>query len=158
MNYHTARSLAQDGDIFFLGGTGTWAQRIISLVTTSEYVHCGIVFWYQGRLLIAESNTGGGTRVVSASTYADRKVQIIQSGLNWADVANDSLANMGLVGYGYVSNVYIGIRELTLKYFNLQMPPLVEREMACSEWVARVLQLSDTNISPGKLYQELTRE
>lgn len=159
MNYDTIRTIANDGDVIFLTvNKKDILSRTTSFFTKSPYTHAAFVFWYSERLFIVESTTHGGIRVVLASTYSDREINLLPSNRNWSDIKWKALERSGRAEYGWISATYIGIREFMFTHFNIKLPQdKNNRNKACSEFVAEVLELEDVDISPGKLYEILLK-
>jgi hypothetical protein len=157
MTYEEARKLAEDGDILFLTfDTGNLLSRITSFTTESLFTHVAILFWYRERLMLVESTTHGGLRVVNASVYKDRDITILKAPKPWWQISDRALSRIGTVKYGWFSSIYIGIRDVLHRYFDWHLPPnLGNRNMACSEYVSLVLELEDSDIPPRQLYEIL---
>lgn len=158
MNYEEVRQQAKDGDILFLTvDRKNCLSRLTSWFTKSPYTHAAFLFWYKDRLMIVESTTHGGIRIVQASTYSDRTIDILPSPRLWTDIEDRALARSGTAKYGWTSATYIGLREYFFKHFNVKLPvDKNNRNKACSEFVAEVLELDDVDVSPGQLYQTLS--
>ena len=157
MNYEQLRSQAQDGDIvFFHTNPRDWMSRLTGLVTRSRFSHAAFVFWYRDRLMIVESTTHQGSRIVTMSTYADREFELIKAPLLWSSIEDQALKQSGRASYGWWSAIYIGIREWLFTHAHIKLPPDRDnRNLACSEFVALTLGLEDPDISPGNLYNQL---
>jgi hypothetical protein len=131
-------------------------SRVTSWFTKSPYTHAAFVFWYKSRLMVVESTTHGGIRIVQASTYKDRNIEILSPKIHWMDIEESAISKSGTAEYGWVSAMYIGLREFLFKYFEIKLPVNKNnRNKACSEFVAEVLNLEDTDITPRKLYEIL---
>lgn len=158
MNYQEIRSIAKDGDVIFLVvNKKDWMSRLISFFTKSPYTHAAFLFWYKDRLMLVESTTHGGIRIVQASTYADRNIDLISAPRAWSEIEGTALSRSGTAEYGWFSAIYIGLREFMFTHFDIKLP--VDREnrnKACSEFVAEVLELTDVDVSPGALYKKLS--
>ena len=164
MDYQTARSLAKDGDIFFFSPQQSfWGKLFADLMATStksKFVHSAIVFWYQDRLLLTESNFGGEI-IVNASTYEDRQnIAIIRPNKTWGQLDVRALASVGTTKYNWLDGGYILLREYLFNHFSIKMPQQTTsaRNFVCSEYVAYVLGLDDITVSPGELYLKLKNE
>lgn len=158
MDYTTLRNIAGDGDICFLTvNSGDFMSRLTSWWTKSPYTHAAILFWYKERLMLIESTTSGGIRIVQASTYSGRNFELVKCPLQWSDIQDRALARSGTAKYGWFSAVWIGFREFMFKYFEINLPPNSgNRNKACSEFVAEVLGLEDVDISPRRLHEVIT--
>jgi hypothetical protein len=157
MNYKTFREEAQDGDVLFLTvNKKNILSRITSFFTKSPVTHAAFVFWYGKRLMLVESTTNGGIRIVFASTYDNRSVYRIAAPKAWDDIEETALSKSGTATYGWFSAIYIGIREVAFKHFNIKLPvDRNNRHKACSEFVAECLGLDDVDLSPGALFNKL---
>ena len=158
MNYQSIRDVANDGDIIFLTvNKKDILSRLTSWFTKSPYTHAAFVFWYKDRLMVVESTTHGGIRIVQASTYFDRNIDIVVAPKSWDSVEWRALERSGTAKYGWLSAMYIGIREFMFMHFDVKLPPNKKnRNKCCSEFVAEVLNLDDTDVSPKKLHQILS--
>lgn len=152
------RAVAKDGDVIFLTvDKKNLLSKLTSWVTKSSYTHAAFVFWYKDRLMLVESTTHGGIRIVQASTYSDREIDLLPAPKTWTDIEGAALSRSGTAEYGWFSAAYIGIREFFFTHFDISLPPEKDnRNKACSEFVAEVLELTDVDVSPGKLYQYLS--
>jgi len=159
MNYDQIRAQADDGDVIFLTvDKKNYLSCLTSCVTRSPYTHAAFLFWYKDRLMLVESTTHGGSRIVQASTYSDRNIDIIPAPRPWSEIEGNALARSGTAKYGWVSATYIGIREVMFKYVNIKLPADKDnRNKACSEFVAELLELEDVDVSPGMLYAILKK-
>ena len=159
MNYEEMRSKAKDGDIIFLTvDTGNFLSRLTSRFTRSRFTHAAFVFWLKERLMLVESTTHGGIRIVLASTYSERNFELVSPNTEWSAIEIKALSKSGTTKYGWFSAFYIGLREFCKTNFGLKLPMLKgNNNKACSEFVAEILELQDFDISPGKLYEILAK-
>lgn len=157
-SYNEVRAMAMDGDIMFLTvNKKDYLSRLTSWFTKSQFTHAAFLFWYHNRLMVVESTTHGGIRIVQASTYRDRRFGLIAAPQPWCDIEGRALSRSGTAEYGWFSAAYIGFREFMFKNFNVKLPvDKNNRNKACSEFVAEVLKLPDVDVSPGKLFATLT--
>lgn len=157
MKYSDVREIAADGDVIFLTvNKKDWMSRLTSMWTKSPYTHAAFVFWYKDRLMLVESTTHGGIRIVQASTYKNRDIEILKAPKKWSEIEWKALERSGTAEYGWMSALYIGLREFMFNNFNKKLPVNENnRNKACSEFVAEVLELSDVDISPKTLYNVL---
>jgi hypothetical protein len=120
MKYDELRVIAKDGDIIFLHvDKGNFLSRLTSWFTKSPFTHAAFVFWYRERLMILESTTHGGSRIVTASQYADRDFGHIPAPRDWNIISEVALERSGTAEYGWASATYIGVREFFFKYFDV---------------------------------------
>lgn len=159
MKYDGIRAIANDGDVIFLTvNKKDWMSSIVSFFTKSPYTHAAFVFWYKDRLMLVESTTHGGIRIVQASTYSDRNIDLIPAPKVWNEIEGQALSRSGTAKYGWFSAIYIGLREFLFTHFNISLPvDNGNRNKACSEFVSEVLGLDDVDISPGLLYKKLSQ-
>ncbi len=159
MNYEEIRSIAKDGDLlFFYVDKRHFLSKLVSWFTKSQYTHVGFVFWFKDRLMLLDSGTKGGSRIILASKYYDNTFDIISAPKSWVDIEEKALARSGTAHYGWVSAAYIGIREFMFTHFHIKLPvDKNNRNKACSEFVAEILELDDVDISPGMLYKKLSQ-
>ena len=157
LNYDEFRAQAQDGDVFFLHvDKSNWLSRLTAAVTKSTFTHAAFVFWYKGRLLVAESTTHGGSRIATASHYKGRLFDIVKAPVEWESIATDALTRSGESEYGWTSAAYIGIRQWMLVNAGIKLPRWTSnKDKACSEYVAEVLGLQDPDISPQQLWERI---
>lgn len=157
MDYATVRNNVKDGDIMFLSvNKRDILSRITSWFTSSPYTHAAFLFWYKNRLMVVESTTHGGIRIVQASTYSDRDITIVSAPVDWTEIEDRALSKSGTAEYGWTSATYIGIREFLFMHYGIKLPPNNgNRNKCCSEFVAEVLGLEDADVSPKKLYSLL---
>ncbi len=160
MTYDELRSIAKDGDVIFLTvNKKDYLSRLTSWFTKSPYTHAAFVFWFKDRLMLIESTTHGGSRISFASVYSDRNVDLISSPKPWSEIEEKALVRSGTADYGWFSAAYIGIREFCFTHFGWKLPPNKDnRNKACSEFVAEVLDFEDADVSPGKLYKILSEK
>lgn len=159
LTYERMREIAVDGDIIFLKKTKNIMEGLISWATKSPYTHTAFVFWYKERLMLIESTIHGGIRIVQASVYNDRQFDIVPCPQSWNYIENIALERSGTASYGWFSALYIGIREILFTHFDISLPQNKNnRNKACSEFIAEVLDLYDVDISPGKLHSMLKKD
>lgn len=158
MTYDEIRAIAKDGDIlFFHVDKRHFLSRLVSWFTKSPYTHVGFLFWFKNRLMLLDSGTKGGSRIILASKYRDNTFDILSSPKKWEDIEEKALARSGSAHYGWFSAAYIGIREFMFTHFQIRLPVNRDnRNKACSEFVAEILELSDVDISPAKLHKLLS--
>lgn len=159
MKYVDARLLIDNGDIAFI--RGSWKkplQRIIMFFTNSKYSHVGITFWATinniPRLMMIEAQGGTKRRLINLSYYSDKNIDIITSPKPWEDYCEIALSNIGITKYSWLDVFYIGLKEKLEKYIKLPSKNLSSGEI-CSEFVAKCLNYSNTNVSPQKLFETI---
>lgn len=159
MRYDEVRGMADDGDVIFLRvNRKNILSTLVSKFTGSMHTHAAFVFWLGSRLMLIESTTHGGIRIVLASTYSDREFDIIRAPRNWTEIADRALIRSGTAKYGWFSAMYIGLRDFCSAHFGINLPvDANNHNKACSEFVAEILELDDVDLSPGRLYSVLSR-
>lgn len=163
LTYEQVREIAEDGDIVFVHGS--WKrplQAAIMFLTRSEYSHCFIVFWVQThtgrRLLVVEAQGGTKRRILNASFYENRTLSLVRAPKEWGTVEAAALASVGKKGYGYFDALYVGIRDFLWKALNIRIPSNDFPSEICSEFIARVYDLPQKNVSPQGLLEMLKNE
>lgn len=158
MKYEAVRALADDGDVMFLHvDKRNILSRLTAFVTKSTLTHAAFLFWYKGRLLVAESTTHGGSRIATASHYADREFELVKAPREWEYIADKAFQRSGESSYGWFSAAYIGVKHWLLVHANIVLPQIKSNKAkACSEYVAELLGYEDPDISPQMLYARLT--
>lgn len=158
ISYNFARDQIQDGDIIFIKGT-TVISKVTRFFTKSKYTHVGIAFWVyinrKPRLMITEAQGGTRRRMLNLSYYKSKEMDVVRCPRPWIEYADDALDLIGEVKYSFLTAFYVGIREFLSRY-NIMLPPKKFSGEICSEYVARMLGLQTTEISPGKLLEVLT--
>ena len=159
LSYDQVRNQAQDGDLLFLTiNKRDILSRITGLVTGSKYSHVAFLFWYRDRLMVVESTTHGGIRIITASHYGNRMMSLIPAPKVWNEIEASVLEKSGTTEYGWFSAAYIGLREFMFNHFNVSLPQnRSNRNLACSEFVAQHLGLLDSDVSPEILLNRLTK-
>ena len=159
MKYEAVRAVADDGDVFFLHvDKKNILSRLTAFVTKSQVTHVGFLFWYHGRLLVAESTTHGGSRIATASHYADREFELVKAPRKWEFISVVALLKSGESSYGWFSAAYIGVKHWLLTNAGIALPAIKNNKAkACSEYVAELLGYEDPDISPQMLYQRITK-
>lgn len=165
-NYADVRDKIENGYLVFFKAEAV-SQKAICWVTGGEYSHAGILFWMydhvgRKRLMLLESRVGG-TRIVNFSAYAGRVCEIINVGLNWDNVADYALAKTGVVHYGLLEFIPIGLRDLLTRAGCPKMARAIKDTSpseVCSETVADIMRrdgfaYNDTLMSPNALYNSL---
>lgn len=160
MNYQEVRSIAKDGDVlFFHVDKRHILSRLVSWFTKSTYTHVGFVFWFKDRLMLLDSGTKGGPRIILASKYNDNTFDLVPAPRIWSDIEEKALARSGSAHYGWFSAAYIGLREFMFTHFGIHLPADKDnRNKACSEFVAEILELEDVDISPALLHNLLSKK
>ena len=155
MKYEEVRAVAKDGDIIFLHvDKRNLLSRLTAYVTKSTLTHAAFVFWYEGRLLLAESTTHGGSRIATASHYSDREFELVKAPCKWEYIVERALTRSGESGYGWFSAVYIGIKHWLLTNAGIALPTIKNNKAkACSEYVAELLGYQDADVSPQLLWE-----
>lgn len=159
-DYAKIRNRIKDGDVVFIKNETDFMSKLIRFATFSKYSHVGIAVWVdiegERRLMMVEAQGGTRKRIVNMSMYDGCEMDVFRDPkTNWNAIKNSVLDRIGVIEYGWLQAIYIGIREFLLKKWSIQLPSKNFEGMICSEFVAIVYHLDDTNISPQMLYEEL---
>ena len=159
LTYDQARLIIEDGDVVFFQGSFSIKHPIdalIMLVTGLPFVHANIAFWDeiagQHRLMAIEAQGGTKRRILNESFYSDKKVSVIKGIKKWDDMAPDALSRVAEQKYSYITALYSGLRDFFVRVFGIRLPKMNHPGEICSEFVARLEGLSETDLSPGDLY------
>lgn len=162
LTYQEARPYIEDGDIVFIHGS--WKrpiQALIMLFTASKFSHVCIAFKIhtgtEERLMCVEAQGKTRRRILNLSFYDDKKVTVVKAPREWKDIQAVALERIGKAKYSTIAAVYVGVRELMFRALNIRLPPLNLPHEICSEFVASVVGLKETEISPQVLYEELMK-
>lgn len=153
-------SQINNGDLMYVSNWNHILPRIIQFLTKSKFSHVGILFWVQTpneqkRLMIVEAQGGTTLRVQDFDFYRKRPIAITAGPKDWASYEAVALAHIGEVKYSYLEAAYTGIRDFFFNYLKIKLPQKNFCGEICSEFVARVLGLPSTDISPQDLFEEL---
>ena len=162
LTYQEARPYIEDGDIVFIHGS--WKRPLNALImwfTKSNFSHVCIAFKMNTgnveRLMCVEAQGSTRRRIITMSFYGERMVTVIKAPRQWSEIQDTALERIGVAKYNVLAATYVGIREYVLKTFGYRLPALNLRHEICSEFVAEVLGLPETEISPQVLYEELMK-
>lgn len=162
LTYKEVRPYIEDGDIVFIHGS--WKHPINALImwfTKSNFSHVCIAFKMTTggveRLMCVEAQGSTKRRVLNLSFYDDRLITVIKAPVPWVNIQDRALGRIGVAKYNIITATYVGIREYMLKTFNIRLPSTSMRYEICSEFVADMLNLPETEISPQVLYEELMK-
>jgi len=162
LTYEQARTVIQDGDIVFFHGFSSWKhpiETLIRFVTNSPFTHVNIAFWVdvagKSRLMAVEAQGGTKRRIISMSHYADKPMTVVEGVKNWNLLADDALSRIELQRYSYFTAVYAGLRDFSVNVFGIKLPKMNHPGEICSEFCAKMQGLSETDLSPGALYDAL---
>jgi hypothetical protein len=161
LNYDQLRQTVKNGDLIFQHGSRRRPfQLLIMAVTGSRYCHVGMAFWVtlsrKRRLMVVEAQNDGKRRIVTASFYRDDTFDVIRAPVPWRGIEDHALERVGEEEYSYLTALYVGLRELFMRKFNLRLPRISLDGEICSEFMARLIGLPDTNVSPQGLFTHLT--
>jgi hypothetical protein len=153
-------SQINNGDLMFVSNFNHISARIIQFVTRSSYSHVGILFWIvtpygNKRLMVAEAQGGTPLRVQDFDFYCRRPLHIVAAPKDFITYENVALTGIGQIKYGYLDALYTGVRDFFFNYLNIKLPQKDFHGEICSEYVARVLQMPSTDLSPQDLFNEL---
>ena len=157
------RDKVTDGDIIFIHKTAGFLNKLIKFFTKTQYSHCAVLFWLKTpsgkRLMLVESQGMTKRRIVSASEYEKDEFDIISSPIPWNMIQESCFKKVGKVDYGYDDAVKVGVRDFLLRNFGIaiKVPADNDNDEICSSFIAQALGMKDTMISPGDLFEQLTR-
>lgn len=155
MKYSEARKLIKTGDIVFVNGVTT-VGRIIEYFTNSKYSHVGIAVWSmiegQHRLLMLEAQAQTTRRVLNLSYYSNCTFDVVGAPVNWIEYGPAALKGVGRHRYSYTQALYTGLRDVMNRQFHITLPKLKFSGEICSEFVARCLNLPNTQVSPQDVF------
>lgn len=164
LSYNSAREQIENGDIIFVHGIRSIVDRAIMFFTRSTYVHVGIAFWIMTddvspkRLMIVEAQGGTKRRIINLSYYRQYGFDVVNPPVHWNDVQSKALEQIGVERYSMVTAFYVGLREFLLKRFNIKLPKSNFPGEICSEFVARLENQEQIEISPEMLFENLSKE
>lgn len=161
-SYADVRDLIKDGMCVFLQAK-TCGQRIIQFFTFGNVTHCGMAFWVtestgKRRLMCTES-TSGGVRAINLGAYANRRMIIVDLGVDWSTVSDSVAKSTGTVHYSLLDFITIGIRGILRRMrIEISVPNYIGE--VCSEYLARLINESgtmtvDTMLSPNDLFESV---
>lgn len=161
LTYEQVRSVIQNGDVVFLHGS--WkspTQALVMLLTGSIFSHVCIAFWVKigetERLMCVEAQGSTRRRILTMSFYDNRTFTVLPCIKRWTDIEDKVLDRVGKAKYNPLEAIYVGIREFVLRVLHIKLPIINLNNEICSEFVASVLELPETEISPQLLYDELS--
>jgi hypothetical protein len=160
LTYEEGRKFIQDGDLLFVANKkGIFLPQLIRFFTKSIFSHVAIAFWIDtaaGKRLLAVQAQGGNKRFVMNADALDKcDIYVMTSPTEWAKVAPQALIRLNEVPYGWFEAIYVGLREFLMTRFNITLPEKSFTGEICSEFVARVIGLTNVFVSPQLLYSEL---
>lgn len=161
VSYAEGRNKIKDGDIVFVSNKETLTARVVQFFTQSPYSHCGFAFWVniagQRRLMMVEAQGSAKRRIVNMSNYRENELDIVRTKHKWTELAPKALDRLGLIKYGWMDAVYVGICESALKHLNIKLPHKDFPGEICSEFCARVMGMEQTHLSPQVLWEQLEK-
>jgi hypothetical protein len=143
LKYDEVRYQIKNGDVLLYKGTnfGSW---IVQKVTRSPYSHAGIAAWWNERLMVMEARSRG----VSANPFS---VSVAHSHgpVEWftcvKDISDQDRLKMVVFAqeelgksYGRLKTIALGLKTLFGHDLDKRDRLRRERELFCSEYVARV--------------------
>lgn len=160
LSYEEARPLIQDGDVVFIHGS--WRrplQALVMLFTGSKFSHVCLAFRVTTggteRLMCVEAQGKTKRRILNLSFYDDRHLTVLAAPREWSDIQDKALGRVGKASYSFLAAAYVGIREFLHRTLDVKLPSLDLPHEICSEFIAKVVGLPDTDISPQVLYEDL---
>ena len=162
--YEELRDIVSDGDIVFVHGS--WKSLVSALImwtTKSQFSHVFICFKHQTekekqtRWLLVEAQKGTKRRILNMSYYQHRRFSVIKAPQMWRRVEDIALEQVGKAKYSALEAIYAGVIDLMWNVFRIKMPKFNLPTEICSEFVARVYELPEKNVSPQKLWAQLIK-
>src|SRR6476646_6406690 len=144
LSYEEYRNIAKDGDVIFLRGSQTsLIQRLIMFATGSVHCHVAFAFWVmindRPRLMLVESQGNTRRRILTASYYKARTIDVIRAPIPWGQICDNALSEVGQAKYSKLDAIWVGIRELAWNEFKIHLPMINKRGEICSEFIARLV-------------------
>jgi len=166
-SYEEIRGQIDDGDIIFT--RGSWKdpiQALIMSVTDSLLSHACIAFWSyptltsnptENRLMVIEIFLGTKGKILPFETFNDRLFCGIKAPKEWSEVKHTALAQVGKRKYSLWQFTHVGLRDYFWNTFKIRLPRFKHSPQGeiCSEFIARVYELSDHDVSPQGLWNHL---
>lgn len=161
--YDEMRDFVKNGDIFFLRKNEKLINKIIRWVTVSPYTHCAIAFWmtagHSKRLMLIEAQGGTRRRIVNASLYADRDIDVLCAPVPWVDIEDDLLSKIAITEYSYKDAFNVGLKDMLKKRLGININDSTidkdDKGEICSEMIYRVFQNSEELVTPAELFHRL---
>lgn len=158
--YDQARELIEDGDIVFVWGSWKdFTSGLIMYFTNSKFTHVFICFDHPTdngpRKLLVEAQKGSARRILNFSFYENKYFSIIKAPKQWKEVNGVALDRVGKVKYGLLEAIYAGLSDYVWHVFRIRLPKFSLSSEYCSEFVARVYDLPEKEVSPQKLWNLL---
>lgn len=162
LEYNEARERIEDGDIIFVSSK-SFLGWFVRTFTFSNYTHVAIAFWAmvgaRRRLFLVEAQGGSRRRIVNMSFYNKDKIDVITAPIDWNVYADKATSSLGKVRYGWLDAIYVGIRESLMRTTKfIRLPRYTLTGEICSEFVARMLELPEKQVSPQLLYEQLEKD
>lgn len=160
MTYDEVRKYINDGDIVFLK-TNTFVGKIIRFFTGSPFTHVCIAFWMRtepDRLLAVEAQGGTTRRIINMSMYSIYDFEVVEAPRKWTDMSEDALSKLGIAKYGWGDAIYLGIRQFLLQKLRIKLPRRSLKGEICSEFVATMIGMRETSVTPSELYSMLIQD
>lgn len=159
-DYAKLRPLIKNGDVVFIKNDKGPFSKIIRYFTFSRYSHVGIAVWvtieHERRLMMVEAQGGTKKRIINMSTYDGNEMDVFRSPNHvWKDISVEVMGRLGIVEYGWIQAIYVGIREFFMKKLSINLPMKNFDGVMCSEFVAKVFNLDEVYVSPQRLYEQL---
>lgn len=159
--YEKCESHIQDGDLVFILSDGTFVHSLIEFFTQSPQIHVGVACWVTihntKHLLVFDTNGGTRRRVLSLSHFKDHNMDIVAAPVAWEDMVERVVEHLGHREYSWLQAAYIGVLEIIERFFFIRLPSLdfgSESEV-CSKFIAEIVQLDQTEVSPAALFKLL---
>lgn len=147
-DYAEVRDAIHDGDLFFCWGRGSLLSWIIAQATDNGPSHCGMLFWWDGRLMLLHSDRKG-VQFYPFSQYlgAYRGALLIarRSGMSPLQARAMREAAMPLVNKRY-DRIELAVRIPWRMAIGVTRTPRANSAYICSELVAECLRRAGVGV------------
>lgn len=157
MDYATARSIIEDGDLIGVHGEHgllVWPTRFF---TRSKVTHVGIAVWLDGGLYLAELN-GGGNHYVPLSQLSEVGFEVRYPPVNDRSRVKQAVQDLmrSKKTYGYLGLAVVGL----ITWLKIKVSIRAKELIVCSGWCRTVYEAAGAPrktqmVSPGDLCNEL---
>lgn len=160
--YEDIRPYINSGDIVFVGGKG-FIGRLIMFCTFSKYSHVGIAVNVStgagDRLMFAESEIGTKLNLVNLSRYLGYPMSIVPAITPWSlKISQKVFGRINVTGYSIPQAIHSALRDIFLRFFGWNFPKAKDYDgEICSEFIAKVYNLPDSDLSPEALLRYLRK-
>jgi len=131
-------------------------------MTSSPYSHVGIAFSVTiggvKRTLVIEAQGGTSRRIISLDFYNNTEFHVVKSPVPFESYSFIALQQVGIQSYSYWDAFVVGLRERLRKTFGIYIIPQGNAKgEICSEFVARMLNVNPSSLSPQGLFAQISK-